>query len=87
MKTWESGGISTPQFFISAVDGGEWSASCPFHFIPRENAPPPHNHWTGGWVGPRANKDAVERRQILDCISINIPEPVVYLGTKYEELF
>jgi hypothetical protein len=37
-------------FFTSALDGGEWSASCPGHFIPRERAP--GTQWIGGWVGP-----------------------------------
>jgi hypothetical protein len=38
-------------------------------------------------VGPRANKDTVERRKILNCKSINISKPVVYLVIKHEELF
>jgi len=33
----------------SALDEGEWSASHPGHFIPRERAP--SIHWIGGWVG------------------------------------
>jgi hypothetical protein len=36
----------------SALDGGEWSASCPDHFTPRERAPGTPS--LGGWVGPRA---------------------------------
>jgi hypothetical protein len=36
----------------SALDGGEWSASRPGHFTPRERAP--GTHWIRGWVGPRA---------------------------------
>jgi hypothetical protein len=39
----------------SALDGGEWSA-------PRERAP--DTHWIGGWVGPRADLDAVVKRKI-----------------------
>jgi hypothetical protein len=46
---------------ILALDGGEWSASCPGHFIPRERAP--GTHWIGGWVGPRAGLDMVVRRK------------------------
>jgi len=30
----------------SALDGGEWSASCPGHFIPRERGP--DTNWMGG---------------------------------------
>jgi hypothetical protein len=36
----------------SALDGFEWSASCPSHFTPRERAP--DTHWIGGWVGPHS---------------------------------
>jgi hypothetical protein len=47
----------------SALDEGEWSASRPGRFIPRETAP--GTHWIGGWVGPRAVLDAAVRRKIL----------------------
>jgi hypothetical protein len=49
----------------SALDRGEWSASRPSRFTPREIA-----HGTGcigGWVGPRAGLGAMEKR--------NIPSP------------
>jgi hypothetical protein len=46
----------------SALDGGEWSASRPGRFIPRERVP--GTHWIGGWVGPRAVLDAVVKRKI-----------------------
>jgi hypothetical protein len=32
-----------------ALDGGEWSASCPYHFTPRERAPLASIHWIRGW--------------------------------------
>jgi hypothetical protein len=41
----------------SAVDGGEWSPSCPGRFTPRERAA--GIHWIGGWVGPTAILDTV----------------------------
>jgi hypothetical protein len=41
----------------SALDGGEWSASRPGRFIPKERAP-------GGGVGSRAVLDAVVKRKI-----------------------
>jgi hypothetical protein len=51
MKTyWGNGGIAP--FLTSALHGGEWSASLPGRFTPRERAP--GTHWIGGWVGPRA---------------------------------
>jgi hypothetical protein len=43
---------SSTHSLTSALDGGEWSASCPGSFTPRERAP--GTHWIGGWVGPRA---------------------------------
>jgi hypothetical protein len=46
----------------SSLDEGEWSASRPGHFTPRER--PPGTHWIGGWVGPRAVLDAVVKRKI-----------------------
>jgi hypothetical protein len=48
--------------FISVLDGGEWSASHPGRFTPRERAP--GTYWIGGWVGPRAGLDAVVKRKI-----------------------
>jgi len=42
----------------SALDGGEWSASHPGRFTPRERAP--GTHWIGGWVDPRNGLDAVD---------------------------
>jgi hypothetical protein len=44
-----------------ALDGGEWSASRPGRFIPREGAP--GTHWIGGWVDHRAVSDAVVKRK------------------------
>jgi hypothetical protein len=46
----------------SALDGGEWSASRPGRFTPRERAP--GTHCIGGWVGSRAVLDAVVKRKI-----------------------
>jgi hypothetical protein len=42
----------------SALDGDEWSASCPSRFIPGERAP--GTHWLGGWMGPRTGLDTEE---------------------------
>jgi hypothetical protein len=47
----------------SAQVGGEWSASRPCRFTPRERAP--DTHWIGGWVGPRAGLDDVGKRKFL----------------------
>jgi hypothetical protein len=61
MNTWGSG-IVAPPFLTSALDEGDWSASCPGHFTLRERAP--GTQWKGGWVGPRASLDTVEKRTI-----------------------
>jgi hypothetical protein len=53
---------SSTHSLTSALDGGEWSASRPGRFTPRERAP--RAHWIGGWVGPRAVLDAVVKRTI-----------------------
>jgi hypothetical protein len=50
-------------FFNSALVVGEWSASCPDRFTPEERAI--CTHWIGGWVGPRAGLDNVERTKFL----------------------
>jgi hypothetical protein len=63
MKTYGSGGEATP-FLTSALDRGEWLASCPSRFTPRERA---HGtHCIGGWVGPRSGRDPVEYRKMSD---------------------
>jgi hypothetical protein len=53
---------SSTNYLTSALDGGEWSASRPGRFTPRERAP--GTHWIGGWVGFRAVLDAVVKRKI-----------------------
>jgi hypothetical protein len=49
-------------FLTSALDEGEWSASCLGRFTPKERAP--GTHWIGGWMGPRASVDTAVRRKI-----------------------
>jgi len=43
---------SSMHSMISALDGGERSASRPDRLTPKERAP--GTHWIGGWVGPGA---------------------------------
>jgi len=50
-------------FLISALDGGEWSASHSSRFIPGERAP--GTQWIGGWFGPRASLEAVAKKENL----------------------
>jgi hypothetical protein len=53
---------SSTHSLISALDGGESSASCPGRFTPMERAP--DIHFIGGWVGPRAILGPVTKRKI-----------------------
>jgi hypothetical protein len=56
-------------FLDLALVGGEWSASRPGHFTAGERAP--GTPWIGGWVGPRAGLDEVEK--ILDPTGTRTP--------------
>jgi hypothetical protein len=53
---------SSTHSLTMALDGGEWSASRPARFTPRERAP--GTHWIGVWVGPSAVLDAVVKRRL-----------------------
>jgi hypothetical protein len=53
---------SSTHSLTSALEGGEWSASRPGRFTPRERDT--GTHWIGGWVGPRAILAAVMKRKI-----------------------
>jgi hypothetical protein len=57
-------------FLTSALGGGEWSASRPGCFTPGERAP--STYWIGGWVGPRAGLDDVEKRKFLTLPGIEL---------------
>jgi hypothetical protein len=48
-----------PPFLTSGLDGVEWSALHTSRFTREERAP--CTHWIGGWVGPRAGLDAVQK--------------------------
>jgi hypothetical protein len=57
---WGSGGKTS--FLTSALDAGEWSASCPGRFTSKERAP--NTHWIRGSVGTRAGLATVSRGKI-----------------------
>jgi hypothetical protein len=63
MKAYGGVDIQIHVFLTSALVGGEWSASRPSRFTPGEGAR--GTHWIGGWVGPRAGLDDVEKRKFL----------------------
>jgi hypothetical protein len=51
-------------FFTLSLVGGEWLASRLGRFTPGKTAP--GNYWIGGgWMGPRAGQDDVEKRKFL----------------------
>jgi hypothetical protein len=62
MKTWGSGGIA-PLLLISALDGGQRSASRPDSFTPGETFA--GTNWRGGWMASRAGLNAEENRIIV----------------------
>jgi hypothetical protein len=62
MKAYWGWRCSSIHSLTSALDGGEWSASRPCRFTPRERSP--GTHWIGGWMGPRSGLDAVVKRKI-----------------------
>jgi len=62
----------------STLDGGEWSASRPGRFVPREIVS--GTPWIRGWVGSRAGMDAVAKRKITYQES-NLGRPIRSLPT------
>jgi hypothetical protein len=65
MKSYWGVEVQLHAFLTSALDEGEWSASGPGRFNPRERAP--GTHWVRIWVGPRAVLDTVMKRKIHSC--------------------
>jgi hypothetical protein len=64
-------------FFISALDGGEWSVSRPGRFTLRERD---HvTHWRGGLMGLRADLDAtMDKVQKHNSVNTNTPSSESY---------
>jgi hypothetical protein len=52
MKTYWGSGCIAPRILTSALDVGEWSASRPGRFTPRERDP--DTHWIGRLGGPQS---------------------------------
>jgi hypothetical protein len=59
MKAYGRVDVQIHIFLNSALVVGEWSAPHPGRFTPEERVT--GTHWIGGWVGPRAGLDAVEK--------------------------
>jgi hypothetical protein len=62
MKAYWGVELYSTHSLTSALDGGEWSASRPGRFTPKERAA--GTHWIGCWLGPRASLDAVVKRKV-----------------------
>jgi hypothetical protein len=71
------GGVDvwTRIFLTSALVVGEWAASHPDRVTPGERAT--GTHWIGGWVGPRAGLDKVEKRKFLPVLESNSDPSVI----------
>jgi hypothetical protein len=67
--------FSSTHSLTSALDGGEWSASLPGRFIPREGAS--GTRWIGGWVGLRAILDVVVKRKIPSPRRVSNPRTTI----------
>jgi hypothetical protein len=62
MKTYGGVEVWPHAFLTSALGEGEWLASWPSRFTPRERAP--STHWIGGWVAHRASLDTMLKRRV-----------------------
>jgi hypothetical protein len=54
----------------SALAGGEWSASHPGRFNPRERAS--DTNWIGGCIDPTAGLDDVKKRKFLTLTGLEL---------------
>jgi hypothetical protein len=63
MKAYGGVDVQIHIFLTWALVGGEWSPSDRYRFTPGEKWP--GTHWIGGWVGPRAGLDDVEKIKFL----------------------
>jgi hypothetical protein len=71
-------------FLSSALVRGEWSASLPGRFTPKER--PPGTHWIGGWVGPRTGLDDVGKRKFLPLPDSNSdPSGIQPVASRYTD--
>jgi hypothetical protein len=63
--------FSRPRQLVEA----EWSVSRPGRFTPGEREP--GTHWIGGWVGPRAGLEDVEKTKFLILPGLELRSSVV----------
>jgi hypothetical protein len=70
MKTYRGVDIYIHVFLTSALVGGEWSTSPLRLLYPRRKGL--RYHWIGGWVGPKAGLDDVEKRKFLSLPGLEL---------------
>jgi hypothetical protein len=58
--------VQTHVFLTSALVGGEWSALRPGRFTPC-------TYWIGGWVGPKAGLNDMEKKKFLTPPGLELP--------------
>jgi hypothetical protein len=68
-------------FLTSALVGDEWSASClSFYCWPKS----PESHWTGGWVGPIAGMDDMDK-SLLGLKTASVGPGSILGDTRFSE--
>jgi hypothetical protein len=70
MKTRGGVDVQTHVFLTSALVAYEWSASRPGRFTPGDSIL--GSLWIGGWVGPRASQDDMEKGKFLIVLGIEL---------------
>jgi hypothetical protein len=70
MKAYGGVDVQFHIFLTLALVGGEWSASRPGRFTPRERAP--GTHWKAGWVGPRTSLDDMGKKKISPLTGLEL---------------
>jgi hypothetical protein len=75
MKAYGGVDIYIHIFINIGLTAGEWSTSHPSSFTTREKAP--GTHWIGGWVGPRAGLDDMDKRKFLTLPRLELRPLVV----------
>jgi hypothetical protein len=70
MNTYGGVDVHIHIFLTSALVGGEWSTSRPGRSTPEERAP--GTHCIGGWVGPGAGLDDVEKKKFLTLSGLEL---------------
>jgi hypothetical protein len=78
---WRSVGIAPPLVTLE-LDGGECSAAASGRFTHREKSS--STHWIGGWMCPRADLAAVEKREI-SCPCRNGTSAVLPVARRYTD--